>query len=113
MERMARAELAEVRAEVDAEIGEHLAQMERQRTLIRLFRDEVLPQARTAVESAFSSYRVGAVDFMTLIDAQMTVNRYEGELYALVANYGTHVAELEAATGRELPAVRGLEVEVR
>lgn len=113
MERMARAELAEMRAEVDAEIGEHLAEMERQRTLIRLFRDEVLPQARTAVESAFSSYRVGAVDFMTLVDAQMTVNRYEGELHALLADYGTHVAELEAATGRELPAGPGLEVEVR
>lgn len=113
MERMARAELAEMRAEVGAEIGEHLADMERQRTLIRLYRDEVLPQARTAVESAFSSYRVGSVDFMTLVDAQMTVNRYEGELHALVADYGTHVAELEAATGREMPEAEGLEVEIR
>lgn len=113
MERMARAELTEMRAQVDAEIGEHLAEMERQRTLIGLFRDEVLPQARTAVESAFSSYRVGAVDFMTLVDAQMTVNRYEGEFHALVADYGTHVAELEGATGRELPATRALDVEAR
>ena len=50
-----------------------------------------------------SSYRVGSVDFMTLVDAQMTVNRYEGELYQLLADYGAAVAAIESAVGRALP----------
>lgn len=103
MERVADAELVAREAEVDARIGELLAQLERDRTLSRLYRDEVLPEARVNVESALSAYRVGAVDFMTLVDAQMSVNRYEGELYALLADYGKTIAALESAIGRTLP----------
>lgn len=103
MERMALAELDERVAAVDGRIAGLVAGLDRTRTLIRLFRGDVLPQARTNVESAFSSYRVGHVDFMTLVDAQMSVNRYEGELIRLLAEYGTGVAELEMTLGRELP----------
>ncbi|MGD8277213.1 MAG: TolC family protein [Gemmatimonadota bacterium] len=103
MEQMARADLAGMKADVDARIGELLADLERDRTLVRLYRAEVLPQANANVESALSSYRVGTVDFMTTVDAHMTVNRYEQELYALLADYGRAVADLEMTVGRELP----------
>lgn len=103
MERMAEAERGDALAQVRARISELLAEMERSRTLAVLYRAEVLPQAEAAVQSAFSSYRVGAVDFMTLVDARMTVNEYEQELYALQAEYGRLVAELEMTIGRELP----------
>jgi outer membrane protein, heavy metal efflux system len=112
METMAQAELTAVRAQVDSRIGELLAEMDRSRTLIALYRNDVLPQAEANVESSFASYRVGAVDFMTLVDAQMTANRYEQELYALLAEYGRAVAELEATVGRELPATTELMAEV-
>ncbi len=100
---MAESELGGARAQVDARIGELLAELDRARTLTRLYRDEVLPEAHTTVESALSSYRVGEVDFMTLVDAQMTVNRYEGELYRLLADYGKAVTALESTVGRPLP----------
>lgn len=103
MKRMADAELEGLRADVHAMIGVHLADLETARTLIELYREEVLPQARATVESALSSYRVGAVDFMTLVDAEMTVNRYDNELFALLADYGTAVAALESSMGRALP----------
>ncbi len=103
VKRMAEAELGGLRAEVDARIGELLAELGRARSLIDLYRDEVLPEARATVQSALSSYRVGAVDFMTLVDAQMTVNRYEAELYVLLADYGKAVAGLESTAGRTLP----------
>ena len=103
MEDMARSELGSIEASVDAGIGVQLAELERARRLTALFRDEVIPQARATVESSFSSYRVGSVDFMTLVDAQMTVNRYEGELFQLLGDYGKAVAALESVVGRELP----------
>lgn len=103
MERLADAELTSHEAEVAARIGVLLAELERARTLSALYRDEVVPGARATVEAAFSSYRVGAVDFMTLVDAQMTVNRYEGELYTLLAEYGAALAALESTVGRTLP----------
>ncbi len=113
MEAMARADLADMRARVDARIGELTAELDRTRTLVELYRREVLPQARANVESSFSSYRVGAVDFMTLVDAQMTVNRYEQELYALLAEYGRSAAELEMTIGRELPRSTHMLAEAR
>jgi cobalt-zinc-cadmium efflux system outer membrane protein len=104
LESMAEAELAAARAEVDARIGELLAELERVRTLLDLYRHEVLPQADANVESSFASYRVGSVDFMTLVDAQMTANRYELEYHTLVADYGRAITNLETTVGRELPA---------
>ncbi len=103
VKRMAEAELGAVRADVDATIGVLLADLEIARTLIDLYRGEVLPEARATVESALSSYRVGAVDFMTLVDAEMTVNRYETELHTLLADYGRALAGLESSIGRPLP----------
>lgn len=103
MKRMAEAELGSLEAQVDARIAELLAELDRARSLVGLYRDEVLPEARATVESALSSYRVGEVDFLTLVDAQMTVNRYEAELYQLLADYGKAVSGLESAAGRTLP----------
>lgn len=104
MERMAEAELAEARTIVDGRIGELVAELESTQELVRLYRSEVLPQADVNVSSAYGGYRVGSVDFMTLIDAQMTVNRYQEELHSLLARYGSLVAELEMTIGRQLPA---------
>jgi outer membrane protein TolC len=113
MEAMARADLADMRARVDARIGELLAELERTRTLVDLYRSEVLPQARANVESSFSSYRVGSVDFMTLVDAQMTANEYEQEVFGLMAEYGRSVAELEMTIGRVLPRSTHMLAEAR
>ena len=103
MERMADADLSAMRAEVGARIAELVAQLEEARTLVGLFRRDVLPQARAGVASALASYRTGGVDFMTLVDARMTVTEYERELHGLVARYGRALAELEMTIGRELP----------
>lgn len=103
MEQMARAELDQARASVSARIAELSAALERTRELVRLYRAEVLPQARANVESSFASYRAGAVDFATLVDAQMAVNRFEQEYHALLAEYGRTVADLEMTIGRALP----------
>jgi outer membrane protein, heavy metal efflux system len=103
MQQMAEAELDDMRAQVNARIAGLLADLDRARTLVTLYRTEVLPQADANVTSALSSYRVGRVDFMTMLDAQMTTNEYRQELYALLAEYGAMIAELEMTIGRELP----------
>ena len=102
MTQMAEADLTQMRAMVNARVAELLAEIERAQTLIALYTRDVLPQARATVESSFSSYRVGAVDFMTLLDAQMTTNSYRQELVALEAQHGSALAELEMTIGREL-----------
>jgi len=102
MRAMAQADLDDTRALTRGRVGELYVAVERARRLGDLYRTTILPQAETAVQSAQSSYRVGAVDFMTVLDDQMTVNRYRQDLITLDAERGTALAELEMLLGREL-----------
>jgi len=102
MKAAAQADVNAMRAETRGKIGEVYTDLTGARDLARLYRTTVLPQAEATVSSALSSYRVGRVDFMTLLDDQMAVNRYRQELYALEADEGKAWAELEMLTGREL-----------
>ncbi|HEU4995578.1 MAG TPA: TolC family protein [Gemmatimonadaceae bacterium] len=102
MQQMARAELDAMRAETMAAVVEAHADLVRARTLAGLYQTTLLPQAEAATESALASYRVGRVDFMTVLDNRMGVNRYRKELVALEAEEGKAWAELEMLMGREL-----------
>lgn len=102
MRSMAVADLQYMRAETRGRVGTAHAALMRARNLARLYETTVLPQAQAALASALAAYRVGRVDFMTLLDDQMTVNRYRMELVALEAEEGRSWAELEMLTGREL-----------
>ena len=102
MQQMARADLNAMRAETNAAIAEAHADLVRARALAKLYRGTLLPQAEASAESALASYRVGRVDFMTVLDNRMGVNRYRKELVALEADEGKAWAELEMLSGREL-----------
>jgi len=88
--------------ETFARLTELRADAERALNLTTLYANSVLPQARAAVESALSAYRVGRVDYMTLVTNQMTVNRYEIESVRLAADYHRAVAGLEALASTDL-----------
>jgi outer membrane protein TolC len=91
-----------MRAETRGKIGEAYAALTRARSLTQLYRTTVLPTAEATVASALAAYRVGSVDFMTLLDDRMTVNKYRQELFVLEADQGKAWAELEMLTGRAL-----------
>ena len=102
MERMAEADLAAMRAETRGRVAAVHARLVKARALTALYRNTVIPQAEATVTSALAAYRVGSVDFMTLLDDRMTVNEYRQELTALEAEHGKAWAELEMLLGREL-----------
>ncbi|MHC4295562.1 MAG: TolC family protein, partial [Planctomycetota bacterium] len=89
-----------------AGLAELRAQVERARNLSALYSTSILPQAHAAVESALSAYRVGRVDYMTLLGNEMTVNRYQIERVRLTAEYHRAVAQVEAIIGNQLEGVR-------
>jgi outer membrane protein TolC len=102
MRRMAEADLAAMRAETRGDVARAHADLTRARTLATLYHTTVLPQAEATVESSLSAYRVGSVDFMTLLDSRMAVNEYHRELLTIEAEEGKAWAELEMLVGREL-----------
>ncbi|MHB1298327.1 MAG: TolC family protein [Gemmatimonadaceae bacterium] len=102
MRQMAEANLADMRARTRGDVTNAYASLARARNLAALYRTTIIPQAEAAVASALAAYRVGGVDFMTLLDDRMTVNKYRQELFALEAEQGKAWAELEMLLGREL-----------
>ena len=101
MQAMEEAKELDLYNETFARIAELAAEADRSRNLSLLYTTAVLPQARAAVESALSSYRVGEVDYMTLVQNEMTVNRYEIESVRLAAEYYRAVAQVEALVGAQ------------
>ena len=102
MRDMAMAELATMRAETRGGIAAAHANLIRARRLGELYRTSVVPQADATVQSSLAAYRAGTVNFMTLLDAQMTINRFRQELLTLEADQGKAWAELEMLTGLKL-----------
>ncbi|MEX0909050.1 MAG: TolC family protein, partial [Gemmatimonadaceae bacterium] len=102
MERMAALDLADMRADTRARVAAAHADLQRARRLQQLYRSTVLPQASATVQSSLSAYRVGSVDFMTLLDSQMLVTNYRRDLVMLEAEEGKAWAELEMLLSGEL-----------
>ena len=107
MRAMTEADLRAMRADTRARVAEVHADLGRARRLGALYRLTVLPLAEAAAASALASYRSGAVDFMTVLENRMTVNRYHEELVTLTADEGRAWAELEMLLSRALLAPAG------
>ncbi len=70
--------------------------------LLQLYGDAIVPQATLALESSISSYRVGKVDFLSLLSNQQTVLEYEMKYYEVLVDYYKALVALESLTGEEL-----------
>jgi len=86
--------------EIAARLRQQVATVEQNLKSVRLYQTTILPQARLTVESALAAYRVNRVDFLTLLDDQMTVFNYEISLVTAMANYNKALAEIDLLTGK-------------
>ncbi len=74
--------------------------------LLKLYSQGVVPQSSLALESAMSSYQVGNVDFLTVMENFTTVLNYQTDYYRELANYQISLARIEALTGVELTSAQ-------
>ncbi|PKN63052.1 MAG: hypothetical protein CVU57_21310 [Deltaproteobacteria bacterium HGW-Deltaproteobacteria-15] len=81
-----------------ANMSSMLQRAERQ---LDLYRTGIIPQAGAQLKSALSAYTVNKVDFMSLLDSQMTLYRYELEYHGALTEYEKSLASLEAAVGKQ------------
>ena len=88
--------------EVSAKLRQQVANAEQSLKSARLYETGILPQARLTVESSLAAYRVNRVDFLTLLDNQMTVLNYEISYASALSNYNKALAEIDLLTGKML-----------
>ncbi|BDV42881.1 RND transporter [Geotalea uraniireducens] len=99
---MASEEVQNLKNSINYGVADLLAQLERRRKLLELYKSGIIPQASQTLESATINYRVNKVDFLTLLDSLMSLFNYEREYYDSLADYGVKRAQLEALVGTEL-----------
>ena len=88
--------------ETEAMLRQQVAAAEQSLRSARLYETALLPQARLTADASLAAYRVGRVDFMTLLDSQMTVFNAELGYAATLASRNKALADIELLTGTEL-----------
>jgi outer membrane protein TolC len=90
------------RNEMLSQLKQRVASAEQNYRSARLYETSVLVQARLAGESSLAAYKVSRVDFLTLLESQMTVFNYEINHASAIVNQNKALAEIEFITGKAL-----------
>ncbi len=88
------------RLEVRAMLTTAYAEAVTARRQVASYTGTLLPQAAASVTAALAAYRVGRVDFPSVLDAQMALLEVEHDLHRYEAMYGTAVADIDRLIGR-------------
>ena len=83
-------------------ISDMSSMIQRTERQIELYKTGIIPQASLQINSAMSAYRVNKADFMTLLDSQMTLSKYELEYHQALIEYEKNMASLGATIGKQL-----------
>lgn len=88
--------------ELRAEVARLYSELERQRAQLALYVKAIIPQGRASLASATSSYQVGRVEFLTVLENQATLFNYETEYFRTLTDFASTLAELERVLGEEI-----------
>ncbi|MGC1952903.1 MAG: TolC family protein [Gammaproteobacteria bacterium] len=86
---------------VQAAISRSLADYQATRERVLLFRTGIIPQARQTVASMLAGYQVNEVDFLNVINAEITLYNAEIDYWQALGEVKQALANLAAAVGRE------------
>ncbi len=98
----ARQELAGLEIKTQAAVRELAARVRRSERLLSLYKEGILPQAATTLESARSSYAVGRIGFLDLLSDLKALLEVRKDEASLEAERVQALAALEPLVGREL-----------
>jgi outer membrane protein TolC len=100
--RRSKADLRAVRAELVSRTRRAHAELTRASSEEALLETGLVPQARQSLESSRSAYKVGRIDFLSLLDSQVRLLDAELRLVRARTDKRRAFAALEAATGEKL-----------
>jgi outer membrane protein, heavy metal efflux system len=87
----------QLQASSDAESS--LVAMRTAERIMSIYRDGLIPQAETLQASAMSAYRVGKVDFQTLLSSVLDLQNLRQEYYRSLADHEIAIAKIQQVIG--------------
>ena len=91
-----------VQNQVYSNLDETSSDVDKNFRLLNLYKTGIIPQATQSLNSAIAGYQTDKVDFLTLLNNQMTLFNFELDYYRFLSDYSKGMADLEAATGIKL-----------
>ncbi|MDB5108823.1 MAG: outer rane efflux protein [Candidatus Binatus sp.] len=76
-----------------------LVAMRTSERIMSVYRDGLIPQAETSQASAMAAYRVGKVDFQTLLSSVVDLQNLRQEYYRSLADHEIAIARIQQAIG--------------
>lgn len=83
-------------------IHQSLSRFEQASKLVELYRGGIIPQATQTFQATMSAYQVNKVDFLSLLDAAMSLYRYEIDYARTLRDQQRSLAQIEAAAGLDI-----------
>ena len=94
-----RERLQAVRRTTVGSLHDQLVRLSQYEQVASALREDVIPLAQTAVAASMSAYQVGKVDFLTMLNAQETLEKYETEYWHNEAERYRTLARIDELTG--------------
>jgi cobalt-zinc-cadmium efflux system outer membrane protein len=92
-------QLRSLKNDVSLNVKTMFDEMQKHRQLLVLYRDHIVPQARQALTSAMAAYQADTVDFITLLNNQVSLLNYELEYQKLISDYNKSISDLNRICG--------------
>ena len=86
---------------VTSMLKEIVSKISKNRANIELYESGILPQSRQNINISQEGYKSGKLDFLSLLDSQMTLYKYELEYYKELAEHQKNYSEMETILGGE------------
>lgn len=94
--------LESIRSGIEEQIQLTLSSIQKNQQLLHLYETGILPQAEESLESSMYGYQNDKVDFLSLLDSELTLFNFRLEYYRFLADYQKDIAALEALIGTQL-----------
>jgi outer membrane protein TolC len=95
----AREQTQATQLQVSSDAESSLVAMRTAERIMSIYRDGLIPQAETSQASAMAAYRVGKVDFQTLLSAVLDLQNLRQEYYRSLADHETAIAKIQQVIG--------------
>jgi cobalt-zinc-cadmium efflux system outer membrane protein len=83
-------------------LNDLLAKIKKDDALVTLYEKQIIPEASQSLDADMSAYQVGRLDFLNLLNSQMTLLNYEIKLHKVMSDLEKNFAELEVVVGKRI-----------
>jgi len=95
----AREQTRATRLQVSTAAESSLVALRTAERIMSIYRDGLIPQAETSQASAMTAYRVGKVDFQTLLSSVLDLQNLRQEYYRSLADHEIAIAKIQQVIG--------------